>query len=380
MELLPVWYDTRLFAGLVAIGFIVVIAWRASMTRRAAPVAFGLLWFCMALTPASSIIPLSEVANEHRIFFPYLGLALAVVWGTRLWAGRWVAAWPRAGLLTVCLVAFAVLTAHAAGTYQRNTVWASDETLWADVVEKSPRNGRAWMNYGLSQMSRGRFGRAKQLFEQAEVYNPNYAILETNLAIVTDRLGDAATAEGHFLRSLALAPNYEGGLYFYAQWLVRQGRADEAVPHLRRALELSPAYALPRTVLMNLFYVQRADADLEQLARDTLAIFPDDPAAGAYVDGRTPVTGADGGTQSHYDRGLALTQQSRHLEAAVAYRHALEDEPDSPNVLNNYGWTVDTLGFHEAAMEPLERALAVNPDFTRAANNLAVARRNLEGG
>ena len=154
------WYDTRVFAGLLVIAVLVVIAWRASAAERTRPVAFGLFWFAVALTPASSVVPLSEVANEHRIFFPYLGLALAVVWGALVWAERWVRAWPRVGTVTASVVALGVLTGHAVGTYQRNTVWASGESLWADVVEKSPNNGRAWMNYGLSQMSLGRYARA----------------------------------------------------------------------------------------------------------------------------------------------------------------------------------------------------------------------------
>jgi hypothetical protein len=47
-------------------------------------VAFGLAWFAIALIPTSSFFPLAEVLNEHRIFFPCTGLALAVVYGASL--------------------------------------------------------------------------------------------------------------------------------------------------------------------------------------------------------------------------------------------------------------------------------------------------------
>ena len=43
----------------------------------------------------------------------------------------------------------------AAGTHERNRVWHDDESLWRDVVAKSPNNGRGLMNYGLIFMQRG---------------------------------------------------------------------------------------------------------------------------------------------------------------------------------------------------------------------------------
>ena len=68
--------------------------------------------------------------------------------------------------------------------------------------------------------------------------------LETNLGIVNGQLGAPVVAEQHFQRALQLQPDFVGGQYFYARWLVEQGRAREAIPHLQRAIELSPG--IPR--------------------------------------------------------------------------------------------------------------------------------------
>ncbi|MDA1183296.1 MAG: NAD-dependent epimerase/dehydratase family protein [Acidobacteria bacterium] len=64
--LLPHWYDSRLFAGVLLLGLLTRIAWRASTTPMLRPIAFGLIWFAAALAPASSFFPLAEVANGHR--------------------------------------------------------------------------------------------------------------------------------------------------------------------------------------------------------------------------------------------------------------------------------------------------------------------------
>jgi len=50
-----------------------------------------------------------------------------------------------AKIAAICTVAL-FLCANGYVTFQRNRVWKSEETLWHDVVLKSPRNGRGLMN------------------------------------------------------------------------------------------------------------------------------------------------------------------------------------------------------------------------------------------
>jgi tetratricopeptide (TPR) repeat protein len=225
------WYDTRALAG---IAFIILGAWWAR--RAPKQVQFGLAWFAIALLP-TSIFPLAEVANEHRIFFAYIGLVLCVA-----------ALLPRKALPAVAIV---LLIAHAIGTHERNETWKTEESLWADVVEKSPGNGRAWMNYGLTRMAKGRYIEAKNDFERAATMTPNYSVLEINRGIVEGALGNPVEAERHFRRALEL--NADGrSHFFYARWLAQQGRAAEALAHARRAVQLSPGFADAQALLAKL--------------------------------------------------------------------------------------------------------------------------------
>ncbi|HVR38430.1 MAG TPA: tetratricopeptide repeat protein [Thermoanaerobaculia bacterium] len=225
------WYDTRAIAGFA---FLALLIWFAR--RASAPVKFGIGWFVIALLP-TSIFPLAEVANEHRIFFAYIGLVLALA-----------ALIPEKALPSVAIV---LLLAHAIGTYERNEIWKTEESLWADVVVKSPANGRAWMNYGLTQMAKGRYAEAKQNFEHAATFTPNYSVLEINRGIVEGELGDPVAAEQHFRRALQLNPDTNAH-YFYARWLAQRGRAADALPHAQEAVRLSPAFADAQTLLARL--------------------------------------------------------------------------------------------------------------------------------
>jgi len=223
------WYDTRAIAGdLFLILFILAI-------RRAQPiVAFGLSWFAVALIPTSSFFPLAEVVNEHRIFFAFIGLVLAAA---VLIPQRFLG-----------VIAVVVLTAHLIGTYERNLVWKNEETLWADVVAKSPGNGRGWMNYGLTKMGKGDFVGAKADFEHAATLVPNYWVLEINRGIDDAALGDQLSAEAHFKRALALNADANAH-FFYARWLAQHGRTQEAIEHLRAAVSKSPGFADARDLL-----------------------------------------------------------------------------------------------------------------------------------
>ena len=232
MRLFAHWYDLAAVAGYAFVALLVIAV------RRAPPaVAFGLAWFAIALIP-TSIFPLAEVANEHRIFFAFIGLALAAA---SLIPGREEFRFVSVGL------AITLLVAHAIGTRARNEVWRTEDSLWADTVAKSPNNGRAWMNYGLTRMAKGDYAAAKSAFERAAVLTPNYATLEINRAVLAGAVGDDASAEQHFRRALELTPDANAH-YFYARWLAQRGRAAEALPHAREAVRLSPAFADARAL------------------------------------------------------------------------------------------------------------------------------------
>lgn len=341
------WYDTR-----AIVGYAFAVALLLAIRRTPAVVAFGLAWFAIALLP-TSVFPLAEVANEHRLFFAYIGLVLAASTFLRTRA--------------MAILALALILAHAIGTYERNQVWKSEASLWADVVVKSPANGRAWMNYGLTQMGQGSYAAAKTSFDRAAIYTPNYSTLEINQGIVDAALGDTPSADRHFRRALTLNPDHNAH-YFYARWLLTAGRGPEALTHLRTAVQLSPAVPQQRALLLRLLLAIGADRELQTLATETRRLDASDPTLReatrrwpsydtAFTEGRTAITRHD------------------WLLAAQATRDALRHNPQSADALNNLGWTLAQLGFREQAIAAYEEALKLEPGHERARNNLALLGR-----
>jgi tetratricopeptide (TPR) repeat protein len=340
------WYDTRAIAGFAFVALLVYL-----MKRARPSISFGIAWFVVALLP-TSVFPLAEVSNEHRLFFAFIGLVLvaASVVTTR----------------TAAVVAVALLIAHAVGTHQRNEVWKTEASLWADVVAKSPHNGRAWMNYGLTQMARGEYGAAKASFDRAAAFTPAYSYLEINQGVVAGQLGDGLEAERHFRRALQL--NADGNAhFFFARWLVSAGRSLEATDHLRAAIELSPAASAQKGLLLRLVDARGNEGEKLRLMSEIERIDPNDPTL-SDVRKSWPTYDAA------YQAGLAALRQGDYLSAAHGFLDATRHDPRSADAHNNRGWALEKLGFRDEAIAAYEAAVTQNPAHERARNNLNVLR------
>ncbi len=339
-------FDSRAIEGVAfLILLLAAILWTGRL-QRLRPLSFGLSWFLITQLP-TSLYPLSEVENDHRMFLSFVGLILAAVWAGALLAERIPSlAKPPKPILTG--LAILALMPYAYGTYLRNQVWRSEETLWLDDIQKSPHNGRGLMIYGLTQMNKGAFAAALDCFERASVYTPNYPTLEINLGIVNGVMADlgdrarAVEAERHFLRAIALAPADDATHGFYGRWLSDHGRYQEAVTEFRTAVDLNPSRAMQHDLLVQAFSkVSGSQA----------------PAA---------VTSA-----SLINRSLTLNQEGHFNESTSTALAALRLDPHSAIAWNNIAANNEALHHWDAAIDAARHALSLQPDLQIAKNNLA---------
>jgi tetratricopeptide (TPR) repeat protein len=135
---------------------------------------------------------------------------------------------------------------------QRNIVWRTEESLWRDVTEKSPKNGRGLTTYGVLQMRENRLAEAEEYFNRALQYTPQYAYLHVNLGVLKGAQHKGADAERHFLEAQQYDARNPVVYYHYAAWLASIGRTAEAEVLARRAIELSPAHIEAQQLLSSL--------------------------------------------------------------------------------------------------------------------------------
>ncbi len=354
---------------LFAIAIVAMAVW-CSRRRELRPIAFGLYWFVLALVP-TSIFPLAEVENDHRMFFPFVGLSLSVTWAAALWLYEHPVR--REIVAAVCGM---VLGVAAWGTIERNRVWRSEESLWRDVAAKSPRNGRGLMNYGLTLMARGDYLNALNLFQRAIVYTPNYYVLEVNLGIVNSALNNDAEAERHFRRALLIAPAEAVPNYFYAVWLKGKGRLAEAIQLLNVAVTNNPSYLQAQYLLMDIYAERHDPADLRKAAMNTLAVSPSDATAQSWL-ARAGSLGIGApppkSPEEWLSQSLTLYQQGKYADCIQAAREALKLRPNYALAWNNIAASYNQMGNWDDGIKAAREAIRLDPTFQIAKNNLAWA-------
>ncbi len=326
-------------AALAGFAFLTALLW--AIWRAPRPVAFGLLWFLLALLP-TAIFPLSEVENDHRMFMPFVGLVLAVTaWIVPYWK-RWYTP-----------MAIVLLLACAVGTWKRNQVWHTEESLWRDVTEKSLGNGRGLMNYGVVLMGEGRMAEAQTYLERAVQFTPNYGLLATNLGVVYGAQGKAGEAEQQFRRAIVLAPDDPGSYFFYGRWLSQVGRKNEAIAMLRLSLTKDGDHAEAETLLAT-------------LVNET----PETAVAAARLElKRNP------SPETYLNLSLAYAQARNYPASLSAARDALKLRPDYAEAYNDIAAIYEELHDWDRAIQAAAQALRIKPDFELARNNLLYSQK-----
>ena len=245
-------FDGRALVGIAFCAALAAAAFWMMRRKEWRPISFGIFWFFISLGP-TSVFVLSEVENDHRMFLPFVGLLLSATWAFYLAVSRAIAARPenrKRILAAVQIFSALILVACGIGTWKRNEVWHTEESLWKDVTIKSPENGRGLMNYGLTLMGRGDLQGALSYYERAEQYTPNYYVLEINLAIVEGLLNRNQDAEAHFKRSITLQPGDAQPYFFYGRWLCSRNRLPECIVEAKLAVDRNPpAVGSPGTEL-----------------------------------------------------------------------------------------------------------------------------------
>ncbi len=367
-------------AGLLfVVGLLAYIGFCAGR-RRLYPIAYGLLWFLITQLP-TSLYALSEVENDHRMFFSFPGLMLAVVWTGYLgyqWLERQIAGTGVRGLLLPRLgAAFCgfLLCAYAFGAHRRNAAWHDEASLWADDVAKSPHNGRGLMIYGLTRMNAGDLSGALGLFTKALAYTPNYATLEINLGIVNGLLADSGhpdrtdVAEEHFLRAIALSPSDDLTHAYYGRWLLQHRRLSEATSQLETATGLNGLRTMQRDLLLSAYSQAGNTAAARSLAQSTLDAVPGDAAALAALNG-TSSAEAPSPAAALINASLAAYRAGQFQQSIADAQGALKVDPHSAEAWNNVGAGYGALHQWDLGIAAEQQALKLNPALTIASNNL----------
>ncbi|WP_417914457.1 tetratricopeptide repeat protein [Candidatus Electronema sp. JM] len=333
----------------------------ASRKQETRPIAFGIIWFFFALAPTSSFIPFGQIANDHRTFFPYIGLVMAAGWwiALKIIQIRDNTETSKAALPAAAALYLLVIGLHAYGTYQRNIIWDSAESLWGDAAVKSPNNARVQLNYGLALMEKGKYDDALLYYNKALALMPNWSYVHINMGILKNAMGKPEEGEEHFKKALqyhALNPN---SYYYYAVFLEKHSRAAEALKLIEQGIKISPNYDGFHELYQRLKTAQ--DKKLDALLQQESDI-DKNPQEAAYINLSLSYYNA-----GEFQRSIAVCEKVLRLA------------PGNVVAYNNICSAYNALAEWEKAQEACGKALALDPSYELAKNNLRVASEGKSG-
>ncbi len=116
-------------------------------------ITFSLLFFFLNHIIESSFIPL-ELIFEHRNYLPsmflFLPISAGIAWTLERYGSQ--TKWVRTALYCFCLLLIAEL---GLSTFQRNNVWATEQSLWEDGLKKAPGSSRPYINLAFVYRQKG---------------------------------------------------------------------------------------------------------------------------------------------------------------------------------------------------------------------------------
>ena len=266
------------------------------------------IWALITILPTSSIIPLKQIATEHRTYLPGLGINM----GLGILFLRGVS---HRKLIPPTLFIFLVIYGLLA--MKRSLDYRSEINLWQDTVRKSPYKSMVHNNMGTAYLSKERLKEARKSFEVSSALSPSSTDPYINMGHIDARNKEWDKAKLKYDLALKLGANRSQVFFNSGLMRLKLNKPAEALPFLIEAIKIKnhrPLY--------------------------------------------------------HQELGNAFRMLKQYDSALKSYRKVLELEPNYVEAQNNIGVIFWNLKILDKAELEFKKALVMK-DKTKIHNNLA---------
>ncbi|MBI4962741.1 MAG: tetratricopeptide repeat protein [Desulfomonile tiedjei] len=326
---------------LACLGWISLLGMSIVLARKKPLIAFGILFYVVALLPESLLIP-QYLFFSYRAILPMFGVLL-VLGGAMLALNAWAAARlperplkvAMAGGSSVVLVLFAVVTYSQAKSWSPDSFWNNPSSRlpsYSEELEMVPYLDIA-MNNMATLVGAKKYKEALELFSKAAaIPSPVEKTEEVNLA--AERFAKAFASQP--MRAAA-------GLIGLGVALSGTGKFSDAMEPYKMALEIEPHHP---DVRLSLGSIREYMGDLQGAIEEYKKAIEVDPWAAT----------------SYQTLGLALKKTGNLRAAAEEFWKALQLDPRLASAYVNLGAVYYEAGYSSEAGEQFKKALEIEPN------------------
>ena len=271
--------DPELIIKLLLI--LAILFYAIKEAKRNKIISFGIFWFFITISVESSIIPIRDVINEHRLYLPMFGFVI-MTGVFLLKMSKRISSQKTFNIMFLILIA--VLSTLS---YERNKLWNNPDKMWSDVISKSPakdrpylargsfylrekqadaaiadflkvislnkKEFRAYDNIGYAYQTKDMYDQAIKYHDIAIQMNPNSAFSYNNRGVCLLYLKKWDMAILDFNKAISLQNTYTDA-YFnlgYVYYLMQD--YSSSIQYFSQALSLNPSYSdiYPYLVMAN---------------------------------------------------------------------------------------------------------------------------------
>lgn len=344
-------------AALVVMGLLAATVWACVRCPK-----WGFLGaaFFLILAPTSSVMPIVDLAAEHRMYLPLAAVAVAAILAGYEVLKRAMAHWQvsLAGQRSIqVVIALTLLTSLGVAAFARNRVYESEWSVWNDTVQKAPHNGRAHANLGWALVCQGKPEEAIAPCQLAVKLAPGYADAHCNLGGALQSLGRVGEAVDCYRKAVEIDPRHAKSLYNLAVALAQQGKGDEAIPLFLKALKITPDDADCHYNLGRVLFSQGRRSEAIHHFETALGINPRDADCHCSLANALLAQGESDAALSHCRQAVSIDPSSAKYrqqlgrsfylrgqgpEAILEWREALRLQPNEIALLNLLAWELAT--------------------------------------
>ncbi|CAI8032097.1 Protein O-mannosyl-transferase TMTC3 [Geodia barretti] len=331
-------------------------AWSLSgRGERHRTVAISLSLLVLPYLPASNLFfPVGFVVAERVLYIPSMGFCMLVGFGA--WQLIQTTTNKTLKNIIVCFIVY-ILAVQSVKTVARNPEWKSHIPLFESGIRLNPRNGLLLSNLG------------KELKEA----------------------GDWELAEKVLKRAVEVSPTHSGGHMNLGKIQFHSKRYSEAIPPLRKALELIPADgngSLQIAATSYLLAVSMAmDSSNQTALTEALAIcnaalrrrksssilIEMKELSQALQTAEAGLRHNSSAHELHLTRATILRDMGEREEAKQAYRTALENKSDFLLAIKRLAFMYSEDNQHDLALPLWEKVREYEPSNQDCYNGLATA-------
>jgi tetratricopeptide (TPR) repeat protein len=317
-------------------------------------ISFGIFWFFITLSVESSIVPISDVIFEHRTYLPSFGFFIILVFVIYSLFGK-------RSTFSATILFVVIALSYSTLAYARNKVWKTDETLWKDVIEKSPNKARPKVNLGKYYIDRNQTQLAYEQFLAAEKINPNYFDAVQNSGVCELLLSKYDLSIIHIKKAIAI--DTASARARYTLGLAYTGKQDwlNAIQSFDDALRIDSLYSRAYWKRGNAFgNLNRWDKALRDYNK-TIALDPSNDVA-------------------WYERGNIYGIQKDYPKAIENYNGALALNPNLVGAYFYRAISYENMNQLDKALSDYETILRIDPNDSNAKRSRDALLVRMQGG